>query len=94
MKRHLDVKPWHQKLTCIRVKEFAISRLPQNFLLSFFGYIHTVRINQQPDSATRGQCYKTSYHGNLLPFHGNYQGNIALSHRIMVLPWNDSKLPW
>ncbi len=28
--------------------------------------------------------------GNLLPFHGNFQGNIALWQRITVLPWNDS----
>jgi hypothetical protein len=26
-----------------------------------------------------GQCYKTIYYcGNLLPFYGNYQGNVAL----------------
>ena len=26
-----------------------------------------------------GQCYKTiQYRGNLLPFHGNYQGNVTL----------------
>jgi hypothetical protein len=33
------------------------------------------------------------YSGNLLPFRGNYQGNIALKHRMMVFPWNGSKLP-
>jgi hypothetical protein len=31
---------------------------------------------------------------NLLPFHGNYQGNIDLYHRMMVSPWNGIKLPW
>ncbi len=47
--------------------------------------IPTMRISQLPFSATRGQCYKKIYHGNLLPFHdhtvilwqhyvGNYSG--------------------
>jgi hypothetical protein len=26
------------------------------------------------------------HHGNLLPFHLNFQGNIALQHRMTVLP--------
>jgi hypothetical protein len=31
------------------------------------------------------QGNKTVYHGNLLPFHGNYQGNVvSLHHRIVV----------
>jgi hypothetical protein len=40
--------------------------------------------------ATMGQCYKTFYHGNLLPFHGNYQ---ALYHIMTELPKSGSKLP-
>jgi hypothetical protein len=30
-----------------------------------------------------GQCYKTFYHGNLLPFHGN---TIILCYQA-ILPW-------
>jgi len=29
-----------------------------------------------------GQSNKTFYCGNLLSFHGNYRGNIALSHKM------------
>ncbi len=35
-----------------------------------------------------GQSYKTYYRGNLLPFYSN----MALEHRLAVLPWNGSKL--
>jgi hypothetical protein len=31
-------------------------------------------------------CHKTFYHGNLLPIHNNYQGEIALWHRMTILP--------
>jgi hypothetical protein len=34
------------------------------------------------------------YHGNLLAFHGNYQVNVDLWHKITVLPVNGNKLPW
>ncbi len=34
--------------------------------------------------ATVGQCYKSFYHGNLLPLYGNYSGNIFLQHRVAV----------
>ncbi len=36
-------------------------------------------------------CCRTFYHANLLQFQGNDQGNIALQHRMTVLPWNGSK---
>jgi hypothetical protein len=41
-----------------------------------------------------GQCYKTCYRGNLLPFHGN---TVNLYYKAILpwkLLWNDSKLPW
>jgi hypothetical protein len=37
---------------------------------------------------TWGQCYKTFYSGNLLPFHGI---TIILCYKA-ILPWNGSKL--
>jgi hypothetical protein len=37
---------------------------------------------------TMGQCNETFYHSYLMPLHGNHRGNIALKHRMMVLPWN------
>jgi hypothetical protein len=71
--------------------------------------IGTTSFDYNLHADTWGQCYKTiavnyrgtfnptflglKYHGNLLPFHGNFQGNIALSHRMTVLPWNGGKLP-
>ncbi len=41
-----------------------------------------------------GQCYKTFYGGNLLAFHNNYQGTVALKHQMRVLQWKSGKLPW
>ncbi len=42
---------------------------------------------------SRGQCYKTFYHGNLPPLHGN----TVIQCYKAILPWksqwNDSKLP-
>ncbi len=32
-----------------------------------------------------GQCYKTLYRCNLVPFTVNYQDDVALQHRMMVL---------
>ncbi len=43
---------------------------------------------------TWGQSYKTFYHGNVLPFHGNA---IILCYKAILpwqLLWNGSKLTW
>ncbi len=39
--------------------------------------------------ATLDQCYKTFYYGNLLQFHGSYQGKIAFvsKNKIINMEW-------
>ncbi len=44
---------------------------------------HDIQRNDSKQTDTRGQCYKTFYHGNLLPFHGN---TIILCYKA-ILPW-------
>jgi hypothetical protein len=61
------------------VSEFSRVNLPQQITTVF-------------KFAIVGQCYKTFYHGNLQPFNGNYQGNIASEHKMTVLPSKSGKL--
>jgi hypothetical protein len=60
-----------------------------HFLVQILRYIAAVF-----KFAIMGQFYLTFYRGNLLPFHGKFQGTIALQHNMTVLPWHGSKLPW
>ncbi len=52
------------------------SNLPQ--YLHFQGLKFCGKLLMYVNLAPWGQCYNTFYHGDLLPFHGNYQGNVVL----------------
>jgi hypothetical protein len=59
--------------------EFTV--LPTYFRVNILQYITAIF-----KFATMGQCYKTFYH-NLLPFHSNYQGNVASQNDSITIEW-------
>jgi len=70
--------------TCSRLTCSIITMTIFIFVISpLFAAQAAWRIRKDLATPTSGQCYKTFYHGNLLPFHGN---TIILCYKA-TLPW-------
>ncbi len=80
----LNALPYFATVVSYARKMFLKLTPGKNFIIQYLVNYHN---NSNPSFSRVKNC------SNLLPFHGNFQGNIALQQRMAPLTWNGDKLP-